>query len=64
MTNEELIDLANELKSDETTNPIGIFEEFAKENNISQEELEQLLSKNFLTFMSFEIFDKIFTRLL
>ena len=41
MTNEELIDLANELKSDETTNPIGIFEEFAKENNISQEELEQ-----------------------
>ena len=36
MTNEELIDLANELKSDETTNPIGIFEEFAKENNINQ----------------------------
>ena len=50
MTNEELIDLANELKSDETTNPTGVFEEFAKNNKISQEELEQLLSKKYDCF--------------
>ncbi|NCB13983.1 MAG: hypothetical protein EOM78_20505 [Erysipelotrichia bacterium] len=50
MTNEDLIDLSNELKSDETANPIEVFEEFAKNNNISQDELEQLLSKKYDCF--------------
>ena len=45
MQKEELIDLAKELKSDEENKAIILFEEFAKNNNISQEELEQILSK-------------------
>jgi energy-converting hydrogenase A subunit M len=45
MQKEELIDLAKELKSDEENKAITLFEEFAKNNNISQEELEQILSK-------------------
>ena len=40
-----LEDLAKELKSDETENPIGLFEEYAKANNIDEEELEEILSK-------------------
>lgn len=40
-----LEDLAKELKSDETENPIGLFEEYAKANNINEEELEEILSK-------------------
>lgn len=40
-----LEDLAKELKSDENENPIGLFEEYAKANNIDEEELEEILSK-------------------
>lgn len=40
-----LEDLAKELKSEETENPIGLFEEYAKANNINEEELEEILSK-------------------
>lgn len=40
-----LEDLAKELKSEETENPIGLFEEYAKVNNINEEELEEILSK-------------------
>jgi energy-converting hydrogenase A subunit M len=47
---EELQDLAKELKNDENENVIRIFEEFAKDNNISEEELEQILSKKYDCF--------------
>ena len=40
-----LEDLAKELKSEETENPIGLIEEYAKVNNINEEELEEILSK-------------------
>lgn len=38
-----LEDLAKELKSEETENPIGLFEEYAKVNNINEEEWEEIL---------------------
>ena len=43
---EELQDLAKELKNDENEGVIALFEEFAKENNINEEELEKILCKN------------------
>lgn len=43
---EELQDLAKELKNDENEGVVALFEEFAKEHNIKEEELEQILSKN------------------
>lgn len=46
MQMEELQDFARVLKNDETQNVITLFEEFAKENNINEEELEKVLSKN------------------
>lgn len=50
MNTEELQDLAKELKNDENENVISIFEEFAKNNNIDEEELEELLSKKYDCF--------------
>jgi energy-converting hydrogenase A subunit M len=48
--NEELLDLAKELKNDENENVMKIFEEYAKNNNIDEEELEELLSKKYDCF--------------
>lgn len=50
MDKEELIDLANELKSDENNTAMEIFNEFAKNNNMKEEELEELLSKEYDCF--------------
>ena len=47
---ETLEDLAKELKNDENENVIMIFEEYAKTNNINEEELEQILSKKYDCF--------------
>lgn len=49
---EELEKLARDLKSDEdeNINVIAIFKEFAKNNNIGEEELEILLSKKYDCF--------------
>lgn len=48
--NEELLDLAKELKNDENENVMKFFEEYAKNNNIDEEELEELLSKKYDCF--------------
>ena len=40
-----LEDLAKELKSGKTTNAMKLFEDYAKANNMDEEELEQILSK-------------------
>lgn len=40
-----LEDLAKELKSGKTKNALKLFEDYAKANNMSEEELEQVLSK-------------------
>ena len=40
-----LEDLAKELKNDKNKNVYKIFEDYAKKNNLSEEELEQKLSK-------------------
>ncbi|MBU0923854.1 hypothetical protein KKG81_03120 [bacterium] len=50
MQKEELIELARELKADEEDKAITLFEEFAKDNNINEEELEQILSKEYDCF--------------
>ncbi len=45
MNIETLEDLAKELKNDKNKNVYKIFEDYAKKNNLSEEELEQKLSK-------------------
>lgn len=45
MNIETLEDLAKELKNDKNKNVYNIFENYAKKNNLSEEELEQKLSK-------------------
>lgn len=45
MNIETLEDLAKELKNDKNKNVYKIFDDYAKKNNLSEEELEQKLSK-------------------
>ena len=45
-----LEDLAKELKNDKNKNVYKIFEDYAKKNNLSEEELEQKLSKEYDCF--------------
>lgn len=45
MNIETLEDLAKELKNDKNKNVYKIFEDYAKKNNLAEEELEQKLSK-------------------
>ena len=45
-----LEDLARELKNDKNKNVYKIFEDYAKKNNLSEEELEQKLSKEYDCF--------------
>lgn len=45
MNIDTLEDLAKELKNDKNKNVYKIFEDYAKKNNLSEEELEQKLSK-------------------
>ncbi len=45
MNIETLEDSAKELKNDKNKNVYKIFEDYAKKNNLSEEELEQKLSK-------------------
>ena len=45
MALETLEDLAKELKNDKNKNVYKIFDDYAKKNNLSEEELEQKLSK-------------------
>ncbi|WP_198306266.1 hypothetical protein [Arcobacter vandammei] len=45
MNIDTLEDLAKELKNDKNKNVYKIFDDYAKKNNISDEELEQKLSK-------------------
>lgn len=50
MNIETLEDLAKELKNDKNKNVYKIFEDYAKKNNLSEEELEQKLSKEYDCF--------------
>ncbi|QKF73036.1 hypothetical protein AFAEC_0861 [Aliarcobacter faecis] len=47
---ETLEDLAKELKNDKNKNVYKIFDDYAKKNNLSDEELEQKLSKEYDCF--------------
>ena len=50
MNIDTLEDLAKELKNDKNKNVYKIFEDYAKKNNLSEEELEQKLSKEYDCF--------------
>ncbi|QEZ88913.1 hypothetical protein [Aliarcobacter cibarius] len=50
MNIETLEDLAKELKNDKNKNVYKIFDDYAKKNNLSEEELEQKLSKEYDCF--------------